>query len=80
MSEEIKQEVKPEVKEVNLVDEAKATAAELKVLIEENKKTLNEIQRLRAEEIIKGKAEAGQIVQPVVETPQEYAKRIMGVR
>jgi cell division protein FtsB len=80
-----KEETKPtETKPVEtspLLEEAKATAAELRKLLDENKAVKAELERLRANEILKGKAEAGQTIpEQKPETPQEYARRIIGAR
>ena len=80
MPEEIKPDVKPEQTATSLLDEAKQSAKELKELIAEQKKIAGQLENLKASEILKGKSEAGVIVQPVVETPQDYCKRIMGGR
>jgi hypothetical protein len=81
---ETKEEIKPEVKPAEtspLLEEAKATAAELRKLIDENKAVKAELERIKANEILKGRAEAGQTVpEQRPETPQEYAKRIIGAK
>jgi len=58
-------------------EELKKTLSENKQTIDENRQILDKIQRIRAEEILHGRSEAGQISQVKVESPQEYAQRIM---
>jgi len=62
----------------SILEESKATATELKNLIQEHRKTLQEMEKFRAEEILKGRSEAGQIVKQKDESPSDYAKRILG--
>jgi len=66
-------------KEESMLDKAERLNTELKKTFEENKAVLERIERVKAEELLKGKAEAGSVPeQPKPETPQEYARRILG--
>jgi len=60
-----------------LLDQVKQETATLKAAIEENKKIMAKMEEFRAEEILKGRSDAGQVVKQVIETPAEYAKRIL---
>ena len=70
-------ESKTEQPEVNMIDQARAAAAELRAANEEMKTLLARDERLMAREILGGNTMAGQVPVTVEETPQEYAKRIM---
>lgn len=69
---------KEEVKE-NVLQKAISEREKLEKLLEESKKVSAELQELRAINILSGKTQGGQQeLKLPEETPQEYAKRIMG--
>ena len=61
----------------SLLDQTKEAAKELKTLIEQNNKVLEKMEDFRAQEILKGRSEAGVIIKQITETPSEYAQRIL---
>lgn len=66
-----------ELNNLKVLEESRKTAEELKNLIEENKKTIRKIEVMRAEEVLKGRSEAGIFDKPKEESPSDYAKRIL---
>ena len=60
-----------------LLEETKRATEELKKVIADNKSTLEKMERFRAEEILKGRSEAGIVVAKKEETAAQYATRIM---
>lgn len=66
------------VEENNIVDEANKAAERLEKANEANKETLKRMEAIQSREILGGKTSAGspQKVE-VVETPQEYAHRML---
>lgn len=62
----------------DMLSQAKGASSELKGLLEENKKVLERIERLKAEEMLKGRSEAGVFPdKPKEESNLEYARRIL---
>ena len=61
----------------SILERSKAQARELRELNEANTKLLEKMERFRAEEILRGKSEAGIIIAKAEETAAEYATRIM---
>jgi hypothetical protein len=60
-----------------LLEETKRATEELKRVIAENKETLSRMEKFRAEEILKGRSEAGLVVAKKEETAEQYARRVM---
>jgi len=74
MPEEIKQEEEP-----SLIDRAEAASKDIKSMLEENKQVLAKMEKIRAEELLKGKAAAGAVTEPPKEeSAADYARRILG--
>lgn len=71
MQEEVKEQTNPIEKAERLLAEVKQQNAELI-------SNLERLEKLKAEEILSGRAEASKPSQKLEETPQEYARRIMG--
>lgn len=62
----------------NKIDEAKELLGALEAKIIEGKEIIEKAERLKSEEILSGKAPAGQEPpKPLEENPKDYAKRIM---
>ena len=79
-TEETNEDVITEVQEAdNILAESKKVRDELRQILKEKKELILREERLRAAEMLAGKSEAGlPTSKPVEETPQEYAKRIVG--
>lgn len=60
----------------SLLEETKAAIAELQKANSEKSALLDREERLRAEDMLHGRSQAGKSA-PIEETPKEYAKRIM---
>ena len=76
MEEVLKPEVQNEKPE-SLLDEAKKVRDEIKSLLEEKKALIEREERIKVQELIGGKSEAGIVAQAKVESAQDYAARIM---
>ena len=61
----------------NMIDRAEAAAKALQAANEESKLILARAEKLRAQEILGGTTDAGQVPAEKVETPKEYAYRIL---
>ena len=78
MTEETKEEVKEEPKELNIVEKAAKERQALEVVRDDIRKDLAEMKELKATEILSGKADAPKEEEkPKEETPAEYAKRAL---
>jgi len=74
MPEEIKQEEEP-----SLIDRAEAASKDIKSMLEENKQVLAKMEKIRAEELLKGRSAAGiPPTPPPEESAADYARRILG--
>ncbi len=74
MTEEIKQEVKPEP---TLLEQTQKSIQELKEQLDRKEQLLQREEQLRSNSMLWGKSEAAPAPEPKVETAQEYAKRVM---
>jgi len=64
----------------SLLEQTKEATKVLQDTMEENRKLLDKMERFRAEEILKGRSEAGVVIRETEETAAEYAKRILSGR
>ena len=76
MAEENKEE-QLEQKEVSIVEEAKKEREQTEKLLMEMKDERKKLETLKAQEILGGQTNAGEVQEKKEETPQEYAKRVM---
>lgn len=76
MTEEKQDEVKNE-EPATLLEEAKKASDELRELINQKKAIVDEEQKQKAMNMLKGRAEAGMQAPPKAESAKEYAKKIM---
>lgn len=70
-------ETQPEPTAVNLVEEAKKYAEEIKVQVAELKKVRDEMREIEAKKILGGRSEAGQPAPAPEISPQEYARKAL---
>jgi len=71
-------EKKSEEQTPSFLEQVKAERISLEKVRDENKAIVAQMEQFRAEQILSGKADAGQTPpKPAEETPAEYAKRIM---
>ena len=66
----------PEPTTTNLLEQTRAVVEELKKANEEKRTLLEREEKLRADELMHGRSQAGQAA-PKEETPKEYAARVM---
>ena len=60
-----------------MIERAERAAAALKEANEESKLILERAEKLRAQEILGGTTDAGQVPAEKVETPKEYADKVL---
>ena len=75
---EVKEKSEDTVKTLDNIDRANEAAVRLEKANEEKTKLLDREERMKVEERLGGKTEAGQEPEKKEESPEDYADRVMG--
>jgi len=73
-------EMPEQVSEPSLIERAEQANKKMTELLERQQEQINKLERLRADELLRGKSEAGSNVEKKEETAAEYATRILANR